>query len=50
MEMRSKVKETFTNKEGKISDSSFRIPSDAKAGVFGLINAKSGSNFDNYRI
>ena len=40
-----KAKETFSNKEGKILESSFRIPSDAKAGIW-TINAKSGSNFD----
>ena len=40
-----KVKETFSDKNGKISDSSFRIPSDAVSGMW-TINAKSGSNFD----
>ena len=41
-----KVKESFTNKEGKISVDSFRVPSDAIAGTW-TINAKSGPNFDN---
>ena len=40
-----KVKETFSDKNGKISESSFRIPSDAEPGMW-TINAKSGSNFD----
>ncbi|MBT8243339.1 MAG: biofilm-associated protein [Nitrosopumilus sp.] len=41
-----KVKETYSNKNGKISESSFRIPSDAKPGTW-TIKATSGSNFDN---
>jgi len=40
-----KVNETFSDKSGKISESSFRIPSDAKAGTW-TINAKSGQNLD----
>ncbi len=40
-----KVIETFSDKNGKISESSFRIPSDAVPGMW-TINAKSGSNFD----
>jgi archaellum component FlaF (FlaF/FlaG flagellin family) len=40
-----KVKETFSDKNGKITESSFRIPSEAKQGMW-KINAKSGSNFD----
>ena len=40
-----KVKETFSDKNGKISESSFRIPSYAVSGMW-TINAKSGSNFD----
>ena len=44
-----KVKESFSDKEGKISESSFRIPSDGKPGMW-TINAKSGSNFDNAEI
>ncbi|QLH05616.1 biofilm-associated protein [Nitrosopumilus oxyclinae] len=44
-----KIKETFSNKNGKISESSFRIPSDAIPGIW-TINAKSGSNFDNTEI
>lgn len=39
-----KAKETFSDKEGKISEGSFRIPSDGKAGTW-IINVKSGSNF-----
>ena len=41
-----KEKLTFSDKQGKITESSFRIPSEAKPGVW-TINAKSGSNFDN---
>ena len=33
----------------KISESSFRIPSEAEPGIW-TINAKSGSNFDNIEI
>ena len=44
-----KVKETFSDKDGKISESSFRVPSDGIAGMW-TINAKSGSNFDNVEI
>jgi hypothetical protein len=44
-----KSKETFSDKNGKISESSFRVPSDAKSGIW-IINAKSGSNFDNVEI
>lgn len=44
-----KEKETFSNKEGKISEGTFRIPSDAKAGIW-TINAKSGANFDTIEI
>ena len=40
-----KVIETFSDKNGKISESSFRIPSGAVPGMW-AINAKSGSNFD----
>ena len=39
-----KVKETFSDKNGKITEDSFRIPSEAKPGTWN-INAKSGSNF-----
>jgi len=42
-------KETFSDKNGKISESSFRIPSDVKYGTW-QINAKSGSNFDTIEI
>ncbi|MCV0431767.1 biofilm-associated protein [Nitrosopumilus sp.] len=44
-----KVRETFSNKNGKISEDSFRIPSDAIPGMW-TIKAKSGSNFDNVEI
>ncbi len=44
-----KNKETFSDKNGKISEGSFRIPSDAVPGTW-MINAKSGSNFDNEEI
>ncbi|HSG84617.1 MAG TPA: biofilm-associated protein, partial [Nitrosopumilus sp.] len=44
-----KVKETFSDKNGKISEGSFRIPSDGIPGTW-IINAKSGSNFDNEEI
>ncbi len=44
-----KIKETFSDKNGKITESSFRIPSDAIIGTW-TINAKSGSNFDNDEI
>ena len=44
-----KIKETFSDKNGKISEGAFRIPSDGKSGVW-MINAKSGSNFDNVEI
>ncbi|MDH3313127.1 MAG: biofilm-associated protein [Nitrosopumilus sp.] len=40
-----KVKETFSDKNGKISDGSFRIPSDGISGTW-TIKAVSGSNFD----
>lgn len=43
---RVKVKETFTDKEGKISDDSFRVPSDAAAGAW-VMEAKSGANLAN---
>ncbi len=44
-----KVKEAFSDKDGKISEGSFRIPTDAKSGTW-LINAKSGSNLDNVEV
>jgi hypothetical protein len=40
-----KEKETFSDKNGKISESTFRIPSEGKHGMWS-INAKSGANFD----
>ena len=44
-----KIKETFSDKNGKISEDAFRIPSDGKAGTY-TIKAKSGSNFFNTEI
>jgi len=44
-----KEKDTFSDKSGKISESSFRIPSVAKDGIW-IINVKSGSNFDTVEI
>jgi hypothetical protein len=44
-----KTKETFSDKNGKISESSFRIPTDAIPGIW-KINAKSGSNFVNTEL
>ncbi|MBS1269016.1 MAG: hypothetical protein MAG458_01752 [Nitrosopumilus sp.] len=44
-----KEKEIFSNKEGKISDESLRIPSDASSGVW-KINIKSGSNYNTVEI
>jgi hypothetical protein len=40
-----KMKETFSDKNGQISESSFRIPNNAEPGMW-AINAKSGSNYD----
>jgi len=44
-----KERESFSDKNGKISESTFRIPSEGKHGTW-LINAKSGSNFDTIEI
>ncbi|WP_238527510.1 hypothetical protein [Candidatus Nitrosarchaeum limnium] len=44
-----KTKETFSDKNGKISNNELRIPSDAKVGTW-AINVKSGPNFDNVKI
>ena len=44
-----KTKETFSDKDGKISENSFRIPSDAKSGIW-TITAKSGPNFHTIEI
>lgn len=44
-----KIKETFSDKNGKISESSFRIPSEATPGTWN-INVKSGTNFANIEI
>jgi len=40
-----KEKESFSDKNGKITESSLRIPTDAKHGTW-KINVKSGANFD----
>lgn len=40
-----KLRETYSDKTGKISEDSFRVPSDAEPGVW-TIKAKSGANFD----
>ena len=40
-----KTKETFSDKKGKMIDDTFRIPADAKSGIW-QIKAQSGSNFD----
>jgi len=40
-----KEKETFSDKNGKISESSLRIPADGISGMWS-INVKSGANFD----
>jgi len=44
-----KTKETFTNKDGVFSESSFRIPLDAEPGKW-TVHARSGSNFDDVEI
>ena len=44
-----KIEESFSNKQGKITDDAFRVPSEAKPGKW-TINAKSGSNFYNHEI
>jgi hypothetical protein len=44
-----KIKETYSDKNGKISEGSFRIPSDGVPGLW-TINAKSGANFDNVEV
>jgi hypothetical protein len=44
-----KTKETFTNKDGIFSDSSFKIPVTAKPGTW-TIQARSGPNFDDVKI
>lgn len=44
-----KTKETFSNKDGKISEGIFRIPSDADSGEWS-IKANSGSNFVSAKI
>ena len=44
-----KVKNTFSNKDGRISDNSFRIPLDAEPGSW-TIHAKSGAHFHKVAI
>jgi len=44
-----KNKETFTNKDGVFSESSFRIPLDAEPGKW-TVHARSGANFDDVEI
>lgn len=44
-----KTKETFTNKDGVFSEGSFRIPLDAKIGIW-VIHAQSGQNFEDVEI
>ncbi len=44
-----KIKEIFSDKYGKISESSFRVPSEATPGTWN-INVKSGANFANIEI
>ena len=44
-----KIKETFSDKNGKISESAFRIPTKATPGMWN-INVKSGSNLVNIGI
>jgi hypothetical protein len=44
-----KSKQTFTNKEGVFSESSFKIPLDAEPGKW-TVHARSGANFDDVEI
>ena len=44
-----KTKDTFTNKDGIFSVSSFRVPVEAKVGAW-TIHVKSGPNFDDAKI
>ncbi|CAD6368938.1 conserved exported hypothetical protein [metagenome] len=44
-----KTKETFSDKNGQISNNELRIPGNAKVGTW-AINVKSGPNFDNVKI
>jgi len=44
-----KTIDTFSNSDGVFSESSFRIPTDAKSGTW-IINAKSGPNFGEKEI
>jgi len=44
-----KVEETFSNKNGKISESHFRIPSEGISGMWSIV-AKSGQNLDTIEI
>ena len=44
-----KEKESFSDKNGKITESTLRIPTDAEHGMW-KINVKSGANFDTVEI
>ncbi|MFB5637173.1 MAG: biofilm-associated protein, partial [Nitrosarchaeum sp.] len=44
-----KTKETFSDKNGKISNNALRVPSTAKIGTW-AINVKSGANFDKVKF
>ena len=44
-----KTKETYSDKDGNIAESTFRIPADAEHGTW-TITARSGSNFDTIEI
>jgi hypothetical protein len=44
-----KVKQIYSDKNGKITDDSFRVPSEAIPGIW-KINVKSGSNFQTVEI
>ncbi len=44
-----RIKETFSDENKKISEDTFRIPSDGISGTW-IINAKSGAIFDNVEI
>jgi archaellum component FlaF (FlaF/FlaG flagellin family) len=44
-----KVKQIYSDKNGKITDDSFRVPSEAIPGMW-KINVKSGSNFNTIEI
>ena len=44
-----KEKDTFSSKEGVISESSFKFPTDAQTGIW-EVYAKSGSNFYSHKV